>query len=252
MRTLILVVLFLLGVHAHASPVLLTTAFEEGNYRDAASDAIAMGSADGLAFAARCNLAEAMSDPTFTPPEPLILEAERLARESLALDPRHVEGRLQLAIALSLRARPLSTRAAMRSGFGDEAKALAEAVLVDDPNNYYAHGFMAVWHIEVVRRGGSVGSAIMGASVRRARNHYQAAIQANPSDVSTHWQYARALTALNAKKYRKEIDAALGAAIGQKPPTALDTVMQNRAKTLKSALNSEPRRTVQATAADML
>lgn len=244
--------LFLFGAHAHATPALLTVAFEDGNYSEAADQATALPSADSLAFAARCKLAEAISDPGFTPPEALVLEAEALAREALALDDRHVEGRLQLAIALSLRARPLSTRAAMRSGLGDQAKDLAEAVLKDDPENFYAHGFMAVWHIEVVRRGGSVGSAIMGASVRKGRKHYQAALRANSSDASTHWQYARALAALNAKKYRDEIDAALNAAITLDAPTALDLVMQDRAQTLQTALETKSRRSVEALAAEML
>ena len=92
-------------------------------------------------------------------------------------------------------------------------KDLAEAVLKDDPNNAYAHGFLAVWNIEVVRRGGSVGSAIMGASLKQARKHYSAATRTLPQDAATHWQFARAMAALNARKYRAEIDAALAKAL---------------------------------------
>ncbi|MEO1642258.1 MAG: hypothetical protein AAFR74_02900 [Pseudomonadota bacterium] len=251
MRYLILAAL-LLSVPAHAAPEWLSIAFEDGRYSDAASEAEAAQTADSLAFAARCKLAEAMSNPDFEPPEALILEAEALARRALEMEPSHIEGRLQLAIALSLRARPLSTRQAMRSGFGDEAKALVEAVLEDDPDNFYAHGFMAIWHIEVVRRGGSVGSAVMGASVRKGRRHYQAALAINSEDASTHWQYARALAALNAKKYRAEIDVALMSAVKVEAPTALDRVMQRRAHDLSLAITAQSRREVEALAERML
>ncbi|MEL7231457.1 MAG: hypothetical protein AAGJ85_02985 [Pseudomonadota bacterium] len=251
MRYAILAAL-LISAPANAAPEWLSVAFEDGRYSDAASEAEAAQTADSLAFAARCKLAEAMSNPDFEPPIALVFEAEALARRALELEARHIEGRLQLAIALSLRARPLSTRQAMRSGFGHEAKALVEAVLEDDPDNFYAHGFMAVWHIEVVRRGGSVGSAVMGASVRKGRRHYEAALAINSDDASTHWQYARALTALNAKKYRADIDTALISAITVDAPTALDRVMQDRARDLAQAITTQPRRDVEALAEHML
>ena len=87
---------------ALAETGLMNVAFEEGQYRQAAVEAEAAKTPDSLAFAARCLLAEAMSASDYEPPENLILEAELLARQSLELEPQHIEGRLQLAIALSL------------------------------------------------------------------------------------------------------------------------------------------------------
>ncbi|MEM1036516.1 MAG: hypothetical protein AAGI14_07125 [Pseudomonadota bacterium] len=242
----------LVSTEALATPGLFNTHFDNGRYAEAASEAEATQTADGLAFAARSKLALAMTESDFDPSEALILESEALARRALNMDPLHAEGRLQLAIALSLRARPLSTREAMRSGLGDEAKELATAVLDDNPNNFYAHGFMAVWNIEVVRRGGSMGAAVMGASVKKARRHYTAALATNEADASTHWQYARALAALNAKKYRSEIETSLQAALAIDTSNALDRTMQDRALTLQSALNTDSRRDVEKLAARML
>ena len=106
--------------------------------------------------------------------------------------------------------------------------------------------------IEVVRRGGSLGSAVMGASVKKGRQHYQNATRINGDDASTHWQYARALAALNARKYRHEIDTALTAAIEADASTALERVMQARAKKLQFALENQKRRAVEKLAAEML
>lgn len=251
MRVLILTALLTTPL-AHAVPQQWSEAFEDGAYRTAAMEAQIEQSADNLAFAARCLLAQAMSAPDHQPPQDIVIEAEALARQALEQEPDHIEGRLQLAIALSLRAHPLSTREAMRAGYGGDAKELVEAVLVDDPDNFYANGFMAVWHVEVVRRGGSVGSAILGASVKRARRFYSDAAEIASDDASTHWQYARALTALNAKKYRNEIDMALNAALSAEAETALEQVMQDRAQTLKTALETQDRKSVQDMAARML
>ena len=227
-------------------------AFKEGRYGDAAHLVEQAPSAGHLAFAARSLLAEAMSDPTYTPPQDLVLAAEQKARAALVLEPQHIEGRLQLAIALSLKARPLSNREGMRTGYADEAKDLAETVLRDDPTNSYAHGFMAVWNLEVRRRGGSIGASIMGASVRDARRHYETATGLAPNDASIHWQYARALAALNAKKYSVEIEAALQKAINSEPRNTLEQVMQSRAQILLAVLETDGRKTVERVAAQML
>jgi tetratricopeptide (TPR) repeat protein len=178
--------------------------------------------------------------------------AEGKARAALALDPTHIEGRLQLAIALSLKARALSNRAAMRAGYGDETKSLAKAVLEDDPDNKYANGFLAVWHLEARRRGGAIGASMLGASVKKARHHYSKAISTAPGDASIHWQYARALTALNAKKYRQEIDAALDAAMGCSTESQLERIMQDRAQILQSTLIEQKRSQAEEIAARML
>ncbi len=248
----ILLLLLLIAPLAEADDNAHLIAFTEGRYIEAAAIADTSPTADNLVFAARSLLAEAMSAEDFVPPQDMIVKAERLARKALRKQPDHTEGRLQLAIALTLRARPMTNGQARRSGFGDEAKTLAETVLEDDPHNHYANGFMAVWHIEVRRRGGTLGASIMGASVKQGRRHYKAALRSGNIDASTHWQYARALTALNARKYRDEIDAALNAALSKTAETELEVLMQNRARSLKSVLNTGSRKVAEKRAAEML
>ena len=249
---LFLILLVWLMPAAFAEDEAQSIAFAEGRYTDAITLAEAEISADALGFSARSLLAEAMSVSDFDPPMGHAEAAEKLARKALDIDPNHIEGRLQLAIALSLRARPLSNREALRAGHGDEAKALVDSVLIDDPDNLYANGFLAVWHIEVRRRGGAIGASFMGASVKKGRAHYATAIAVDAGDASTHWQYARALCALNAKKYREDIEQALKAAIASPIETELERVMQSRAQALYDVLKSKPRRSAEAHARQML
>ncbi len=236
---------------AHADIRAATDAFRAGQYETAFDKAGAEPTADAHAFRARVLLAKAMSGET-DPPASLIETALAEANAALALDPAHGEGRLQKAIALSLILRPMSAGEASRTGYGERSRALAEGVLADDPENFYAHGFLAVWHVEVVRRGGLIGSALLGASLRTARRHYEAAIHLAPDDTGLHWQWARALAALDARKYRREIETALAAAVAIDPQTDLDRVMQARAQKLLAAFADEPALAIERRAQQML
>lgn len=226
-------------------------AFVAGQYDVAFAGVATDHEPDACAFGARTLLAKAVSGET-QPPEALLMAALGEANAALAADPGHVEGRLQKAIALSLLARPMSLQDARDSGYGEAARQLAESVLADDPQNAYAHGFLAVWHIEVLNRGGYLGAMIMGASMDAAEAHYAAAIAVSPGDASLHWQYARALAALSTWRYRKQITAALDSALAAPVDSELERIMQARARTLSSAMATEKSRDIEAMAKMML
>ena len=225
-------------------------AYLMGQYDAAFADVATDRSADACAFGARMLLAKAMSEDV-QPPPALVTAALDAANRALVAEPEHVEGRLQKAIALSLLVRPMSLKEARDSGWGEEARDLAEAVVTDDPQNAYAHGFLAVWHVEVMNRGGMLGAMILRASIEDAERHYAAAMQASPADAALHWQYARALAALNARKYRKEIAAALDAALAAPVGSELERVMQERARMLSEAAATAKSRDVEVLAETM-
>ena len=245
LRSLILFAFAVLAaMPARADFAAANAAFDQGRY-DAAFQALAHeDTGDAHAFRARALLAKAMCGEDDPSPS-LVADALSEADAALSLSPDHAEGRLQKAIALSLILRPMSLSEASQTGYGELSKALAESVLADDPSNFYAHGFLAVWHVEVERRGGMIGAAIMGASLKAARNHYQAAVALAPEDIGLHWQWARALAALDAKKYRREISDALTVAVNAHPSTDLDRVMQHRASTLLEATEEKKSRDVE-------
>ena len=185
--------------------------FASGQYLEAAGLAEEAAGADDLAFAARALLAHCMTGSA-APDARLVERAVKDAEAALRLDPQHGEGRLQLAIALSLKSRDMDVMAAWSAGYGERGKKLAEEVLKADPANFYAHGFLAVWNLEVARRGGGMGAWMLGASEASGRSHYENAALA-PDDVGVHWQYARALAALDVKQYGVEASTVLGKAL---------------------------------------
>ncbi|MGB3626599.1 MAG: hypothetical protein WA989_12265 [Henriciella sp.] len=225
-------------------------AFVAGDFLEAAQIAEAEGGAANYARAARCLLADIVVSGALN--EGRLKTAETLARQSLDLDPQHPEARLQLAIALSLLSRDMSVREALDSGNASTARDLVESVIEDEPGNVYAHGFLAVWHVEVVRRGGSLGSAFMKASMADAFAHYRAAIATGESDASLHWQFARALAAHDAQKYAAEISILLERAATDRSPTALSDRMQARAAAFGDYIESHTRRDVERYARSLL
>lgn len=242
---LVLIVPLQAGAEETARLALLEQAFARGEYAVAETAAAQPGSADALALSARAILADVIcagGEPDLA----RLKEAERLARAAITLAPRHIEGRLQLAIALSLQIRSMDLGQARRSGYGEQARALAEGVLEDDPDNAFAHTFLSVWHVEVRRRGGPLGASILGASLREAEAHYRAASALTPDDAGVHWQYARALAAFDLPGHAGEIGDILARAQDCRDDSALEQVMKARAMELAGRMATE---TVRATEA---
>lgn len=229
---------FVLPASAHPTSTELAAKFARGEYMAAASEAESAAGADDFAFAARALLAYCMTG-TQEPDAVIVERASRDAEAALKLDPEHGEGQLQLAIALSLKSRRMDAMTAWSAGYGEKGRKLAEDVLSADPTNFYAHGFLAVWNIEVEQRGGGMGAWIMGASIDKARSHYARAIQLAPDDVGIHWQYARALVALDARAYAAEAAQALSRAMSATAGDHVEQVMQERAAQLAEALKGD-------------
>jgi hypothetical protein len=129
---------------------------------------------------------------------------------------------------------------AWNKGYGEKSRKLAMDVLKSDPGNSYAHGFLAVWNLEVRRRAGSIRGAFMGASVKEAQRRYEKAAHLAPDFVGIHWSYGRALVALDAKEHAEEANGALSAAISASADDHVEEVMQERARVLAEALRNDP------------
>jgi hypothetical protein len=230
---------------AQSSPELAEM-YARGNYMAVASAAEASAGADDLAFAARALLAHCFTGTE--EPDPAIVDrASEDAEAALKIDPVHNEGRLQLAIALALKSRAMDAMDAWNKGYGEKGRKLATDVLKSDPDNYYAHGFLAVWNVEVRRRGGSIGAAFMGASLKEARRQYAEASQLAPDNIGIHWAYGRALLALDAKAYSEEANKALSRAMSASADDHVEEVMQERARMLAETLKTD-RKAAQALA----
>ena len=81
-----------------------------------------------------------------------------------------------------------------------------------------------------------MGAWMLGASTESGRKHYEQARALAPDDVGVHWQYARALAALDLKGKTPEVRAALQRALAAAASDHVELVMQARAQRLSDAL----------------
>lgn len=166
-------------------------------------------------------------------------KAETLALQALAIDADNIEARMQLAIAISIQARDMPMGKARKERVAERMKAYAESVLKDDPDNAWAHGFLAVWHVEVRRRGGTIGAAIMGASLDKARTHFAYVEKSASDNLILRWQYARALAALDPERYDDEIRAQLQDVSTLTCQDQIEQAVQKRAEKLLGAIRQK-------------
>ncbi len=200
--------------------------------------AVLAESADSLAQKSRQLLSECLVK-SGCEDETVPQTAEALARKALTLDESHIEARLQLAISISMQARNMSIGTERKEKVAEDMRDFAESVLIDDPDNAWAHGFLAVWHVEVRRRGGAIGAAIMGASLKKAEAHFQAVLRVAPDNLVLRWQYARALAALDARRHDEEILSQLKIVSTSTCSDEIEHAVQKRALYLADAIRQQ-------------
>ena len=79
----------------------------------------------------------------------------------------------------------------------------------------------------------------MGARLDKELSYYDAATRLAPDDVGIHWQYARALVALDASEHAALASQALARAIAANAGDHVEQVMQSRAAQLAAALTGD-------------
>jgi hypothetical protein len=217
-----------------ATPLELYVA---GKYESAIAAGVAQNSGAGFAVAARATLADAMMRDA--PCLECLKRAEGYARRAVALDSTLPEGHIYLAASLGYEARIVGLLAARMSGFAEQAKAQIDSALAADPHNARALAALGGWHIAIVSNGGpTLARLLYGASVREGEKDFADAFRAAPGDVALRYQYALALSGYDADAYRAAIADSLSRAVGGKPATAYDSVMQARAADLLRLLKT--------------
>lgn len=197
------------------------------------------GSAASLAFAARALLAACVIERQG---DGALLRAEQAARAALALDPNSVEARLQLAVVLGMRGRRASIAEAFARGYAAQGRRLIDEALALAPNSAEAAALLGVWHLEIIRRGGSAGAMLYGAREAEGIAAFERARALEPNSVAIALQYALALAEVDADRHQDRISQLLIAAHEIAPHDALESYSQSVANRLAAALaESGPR-----------
>lgn len=203
--------------------------FTSGDYAAAARVGLAGHEPGLLALAARALLTQAVVVGGNI--EDLTAQAIGACQNALAIDPNHVEARLQWAVALSLIGARQSRLEALRSGIAQKGRGLVHEALTIDPRNPWAWALDGAWHFEVRRRGGPLGARLLGASLAKGRRSFQNAREARGAiDPVMYVQEAYALLGSDDRGDRDQARVLLEAALARAPADSLAIVMQSRAR----------------------
>ena len=125
----------------------------------------ALGSAEGLALAAKATLVQGTYLSPATEKQALFEQAASDARAALARAPNHVDAHLQLAVALGQLADLEDPITAHVNGYAEAGKTLIDRALALDPGNEWGRALLGMWHLEVVHHAGdTLAEQLYGAS----------------------------------------------------------------------------------------
>ena len=216
--------------------------YDAGHFLEAAKIAEARGTAASLAFAARATLMHAGYVAEDGEALDELKKGEALARESVAKDPKEVEGLLDLVIALGYLSREEGMMRAHEDGYGHEAQRLIRQALALAPSNGWAEAAYGGWNAEIVARGGRlIASVLYGASRKKAVEAFEKAVKLDPGNPIIRVEYATALIRLEPK--HPDLDAVraqLAAALKQPPKSAAERILQAQGRKLLDAIGDDP------------
>lgn len=215
--------------------------YDAGRFLSAAATARQSGTAEGLAFAARAELAHADMLASKAARAGIIARAEEDARAAIALAPDASEPRLQLAIALGFKGRLDGQVLAHIEGYADEARAHLDIVLAREPDNPWAHALLGGWHLEIVGLGGFLGRALYGAEIEAGSASYERALSLRPGDPVISYQWALQLASIEEQAYSAQAIDVLSRASGRTSSRFLDERTRARIAELDAALRADDR-----------
>jgi hypothetical protein len=205
--------------------------YASGDFIEAGQAASAEStSADALALAAKAYAAAALlaDDPAAI--QRWGFEVRRCASEALALDPHHVEARLQLAIGLWLESRRRGAFDSYLAGLPQRGRALIEAARADAPDEAWAHAMLGAWHFEALRRGGRMAGRMLGADLAVGEAAFARAGELAPLDAAIPAQEGLAYLSMDPVRFHDQAAAALDRALSLTPRDAFEAAMQERAR----------------------
>jgi len=208
-----------------------------GKFAEAERAALAEGTAQGYALAARSELAaETMrAEPCLE----CLKRAEDFALRAIAADPRLVEGHIEYVIAIGFEARLIGMIQAQFKGYAEKAKEHIDAALAVDPGNPWAWAALGNWNIEIAQNGGAALARLLyGATLRKGLADFSKAFSAAPDSLVLHYHYTLALAAYDRNAFRDAIAAALTRAAAGVPHTAYETFAQKSARELLATWKS--------------
>lgn len=154
------------------------TAFDAGEFLEAADMAAQLNSSDGYALAA--NSLAVYGFHIAAPgqqQEDIFARATDYGMEAVRLDPRNAEAHLQLAHAMGRYAQVVSVIRVLGNRYVTRVRDAVETAAELEPESAMAHLGIAAWHAVALDSGGIVARLLFSASRARALKHIDLALK---------------------------------------------------------------------------
>ena len=181
-------------------------AFDEGRFLEAAEIAGGLGTAQALTLANLSLVTYGYYLAEDDDEQGFYLRAMALGEQAVELDAGDAESNLRWAQAMGRYAQTIGNMRALREGYGGRIREGIEGALAFDPELAMAHISLAAWHAEGVKAG-FVARTVLGASRKKAREHYERGLELGPDQKDVVFEYARGLVVLDERKNREKARA---------------------------------------------
>ena len=214
---------------AHADSLApARTAYAEGRFLECAELAEAIGTSDGYALASNCVERHGTYVAEKVDRQALYEEAMQFGQEAIRLDAANAWAHLQTAQAVGLYAESLGGLKAGR--YVGQVRDGMEKALELDPTLVDAAFSLGAWHAGVVDNAGRmIARMAYGATGKQATTYFDRALELGPQVKEAHYEYAKALLALNPRRNRERARELFNQAIALPPEDAVDRILHEKA-----------------------
>lgn len=235
---LVLVVVLLLGFSPPAAAQTYDDAlarFDNGDFEGAVAAGRALGTGEGYTLAVRGQLVLIQYIYDAARRAAAIERAIADGRKALAMVPDSVEARVNLGIAIGLKAK--QNRSVSE---GKEARDLFREAVEMDPDSAWTLGTLGAWHGETIYQAGLIPARlIMGARRKHAYALFEAALESDPGNLTIRAAYVRTLLKLKPEKFAATIEQNIRYILEAEPDNALEELMQEQIRQIELALISD-------------
>jgi tetratricopeptide (TPR) repeat protein len=168
--------------------------FHTGNF----FQAVELGQRAGVLGHAPANKAAGIY-ATYLEPDPALqkacfLDAVSRAEEAVAVLPDDPNSHYFLAFNLGRYSQSISVAKALRQGIGGRIQTSLERTLEIEPRHAEAHTAFGMYHAEIIDKVGKmIGGMTYGASVDKALEHFETALELTPDAPIAHIEYGNGL-----------------------------------------------------------
>ena len=173
-----------------------------------------------------------------TEAEEKFLKSYNIAKAAIKMDPDNDNAYVEAAHALGRYGQKIGIMAAITKGIADRVKRYLDKALVINPNNILANLSKGIWHAEIINQAGKgLASAVYGAKVNKAVNHFKIVINhKNSNEIGVLYELAYGYSLLNEDLYLEESKTLIKKLLNNSPLSDMDKIYIKKAQQLLKLL----------------